>query len=262
MTLLRKVPVFLIVIALLWLSGCGSTGNNVRSSKAYGPNGEELDVNAIPKEGRIAVISLMGSNLEFVNLGTTIFHTQEEGMNTSSWKLDAHVSENMVQQLSLHTSLTPEIYDPWTGKSLRPVIQAYNAWTGSVLPEFNALVKKAAAAKSSEFVLLAVAAKWIGLEEPIFGTTQSLQGYGIFQRSLLGRRNAVDYLLMDMFLCDGATGAVIARTMVLGHTDRGPELWVEFGDKPDAGNLEQTRRALISMFDHNVGVLLKNLRLQ
>lgn len=248
----RYFSVFLSILAI-FISGCSSTNNSV-----HGTANNEIEKHEIKKDGKITVISLMGNTLESISVGITIFNNVENKFSVAKWEVDRNIEDYLIAQIHLHTEREAVIYDP--GVNMRPVVVQNNFWTGELeLPNYPDFIMKAVSATSSDYVLV-VAPVTIG--DPYFNTAQNMRGYGVYQRSFIGTKQAVNYVTMQMVLYDGVTGKQLARSYTNSSLERDSELLTGTQQKPDDSSLERTRKSISSMFDHNVDVLLKKLALK
>ena len=65
----------------------------------------------------------------------------------------------------------------------------------------------------------------------IFHRSQSIEGYGIYQSSFFGLKEAVNYIIFQMWLIDTDSGKDIARTQKNSHSSRQTSRWLKENDQ-------------------------------
>jgi hypothetical protein len=203
-----RAILLLIVVALV--SGCATVGVE--------------RVEQLKSGTTIAPLSLMRDSLGIRHVGTTIIQNERRDLDVAQWRIDEYTEVTVArlirdgQKFSVIPADTNEARkkagelgsDFWIGG---PVLQG---GSGSVT-EFAKDV-------GADCVLVVGPIK---LEDPFFGTNQSFSGYGIYQRSVLGFKRAINYLTMRLVLFDGKSGAEVARTHDHLSAPRSDADWME-----------------------------------
>ena len=93
--------------------------------------------------------------------------------------------------------------------------------------------------------------------DPFMGTNQSISGYGIYQRSFVGLRRAMNFITVRTLLLEGKTGEEVARTQCAVSAPREDWLDAKTATQPSAG----TRNGIEKLFEDGLRKCLASLNL-
>ena len=209
-----------------------------------------------PKDSKLAVVSVLGSDLSLRQVGITVFGNSAKVINVSSWNVDEHVAESLRSGLNAAGFGTTAMDPGWKSAlgaiSFFPFLSSYSFAGGA-----EGVQRAARAAKVDYLIIVAAAPSSFG--DPFFGTNQDISGYGVYQRR--GRGN-IDFAHVAVILVDGKTGEVLDGRNGAESTLRSDDLWIDV----DAAlllpsTLGEPREAFLSTIDAAVQKALGHMKL-
>jgi len=163
----------------------------------------------------IAVVSLMGNELEFTKVGFTVFNNDKFTRETSDWKLDAEIERIATEELKKSSSEIKMVLVPFDRAELFKIYKPADSWgeyasIDRITPE----LKMKLAQTPVDAVLLVHKQRG---EDPIAMTSVYLQGYGVYYRTLpLVDPLMKPYAMFTIVLLDGKTLKPITAKYVRG----------------------------------------------
>lgn len=200
----------------------------------------------------IAVVSLMGNDLEFTKVGFTVFNNDSFVRDTSSWNIDSNVEKLTKEQLQKSSSDFKIIEVPFDRAELTKIYKPAGSWGEyASLDRIKPELKKKLDQTPADAVL--VVHRQNG-QDPIAMTNVHLQGYGVFYRTLpLVDPLVKPYAIFSIVLLDGKTLKPIATKYVRGVS-------VEFGKTKISWDDELKNHLsdeLFSRFESSINVVIK-----
>lgn len=231
-------------LTLLIISGCAATGAG--------------KIDELPPTTKIAVVSALGDDLSIETTGTTIFQNWERKENVSLWRVDSFVED--IINAELRKAGKFQIVDVDTSVLHQTIGQVSSGIiTGKAKIEGGIGTLQAFGKSYDIDSLLFV--RTIPREDIYFSTNQYFEGYGVYQKSFLGSKRALNYAIVHISLIDVQTGEEFAYSIKTETSTRNQEDWVEETDRIVEENLARTRFNLEALLYSAVTKALKNLTL-
>lgn len=169
----RLISSVFVVFAAFAVAGCASVANKVDPAALSGKS--------------ISVTSQAGDSIRYLWIGTTVFNNEVGSVAFPDGKLDRAIEEATAQALRSTNRYSSVSIAP-------PKVDTARERLGSIGADYLLLVGVGSSVE-----------RW-------FNTGQSLVGFGLFQRSLLGLRPVpYGHAAVDMTLIKTSTGEVIAQ---------------------------------------------------
>lgn len=229
------VPLLLSVA----VAGCATVG------------GEKVD--QLKSGTTIAPVSVMGDTLALRQTGTTVFQNQKRDMDVAAWGIDRH-AESIAGKVVGGTGKF-RVAQADTEKVRRTVKLQDDFWTGSAKVKGGAGPIATFVEESKADYLLLIAPAAMG--DPFMGTNQNISGYGIYQRSFVGLRRAMNFITVRTILLEGKTGEEVARTQCAVSAPREDWLDAKTATQPSDG----TRNGIEKLFEDGLRKCLASLNL-
>lgn len=200
-----------VLLAALFLSACAALGI---------PQQQQ----SFTQVSKVAVVSLLDKQLQILHFGTTTFHNQKREVDVSDWQLDQVVETQAQQLIQADTSLT--LVKPASEDDRQKFGQLQqNFWTGERrYANQEAGIQALAQQAQADLIVLIAPAE---LKDVFFGTNELISGYGIYQRSFLNSRSAINFLAIELRLIDAKTGKQIASVERYASIPRENRDWLE-----------------------------------
>jgi hypothetical protein len=203
----------------------------------------------------IAPVSVMGDTLALRQTGTTVFQNEKRDMDVASWGIDRHAE--LLAGKAVVGKGKFQVAERNTDNVRKTVKLQEDFWTGSTkIQGGSGPVSQFAQDAGADYVLLIGPAP---MGDPFMGTNQSLSGYGIYQRSFIGMKRALNFITMKAILVNGKTGGEVARTQCVVSAPRPESEWLE-PNKVTQVN-DGTRSGIEKLFDEALRKCLGNLNL-
>lgn len=236
----RVIPILLF----LFVAGCATMGIE--------------NVENLSSGHRTLVVSALGDTFRIKSLGTTIFQRWKISEDVSDWKLDKRVEaliSKILQdagKIGVISNETDEI------RSLVGEIDI-NDYTGAreISGDMDAVTNAAKSAGADSILLLGA----ITINDIIFHRSNTIEGYGIYQSSFLGIKEAVNYIIFRIWLIDTNSGEDIATTLKIGKSKRDISEWLEENQQLSKEARLKIRTNFESLLDSTVEEALQELTL-
>jgi hypothetical protein len=229
----------LLIVLTLALAGCATVG------------GEKVD--QLKPGTAIVPISLMGDTLAMREVGTTIFQNQRRDVDVASWHIDRHTESVAGQLVKGKGKFTVAQAD--TEEVRKTVKLGEDFWSGSNKIKAGGGALAAFAAQSRADYLLLIAPGVMG--DPFMATNQTISGYGVYQRSMVGLKRSMNFITMRAVLLDGRSGEELARTQCAVSAPRSD--WLD-GDKMAKAS-DDMRSGIEKLFEDGLRKCLGSLNL-
>ena len=231
--------VALPVVLTISLAACATVG------------GEKVD--QLKPGTAMAPISLMGDTLAMREVGTTIFQNQRRDVDVASWHIDRHAESLAGQLVKSKGKFTIAQADT---EPLRKTVKlSEDFWSGSNKIKAGGEALAAFVAQSKADYVLVIAPGVMG--DPFMGTNQTISGYGIYQRSIVGLKRSMNFITMRAVLLDGKSGEELARTQCAVSTPRSD--WLD-GDRMAKAS-DEMRSGIEKLFEGGLRKCLASLNL-
>lgn len=207
---MRFLPILLLIVLL---SGCATVGS------------EKIGLQ--PQNTKIVAVSLMGNQLKVRHVGTTVFSNAKHDLDEANWNIDQQIEDatnKLIQSGGKFVVVKPASTD-YREKFGVPVKSLWNGTTP--LDHKKEGAQSIAKESGADLVVLVREAEY---GDPFFGTNQQFSGYGIYQRSFLFSKQAINFVTMNVIVLDGKTGESIAGTRQFIKGTREASDWVEGED--------------------------------
>jgi len=209
----------------------------------------------------VVVLSTVGDTMNLMHVGTTVFQNTQASVDVARWRLDAYLEEHVLQVLERDGRFRPRIAtDPQSREIMMGV--GYDAGNTPIyaIKERKGKTKRVAALEKADLVLL-LAPDNEG--DVFFGTNQSMDGYGVYQRSFLGvKTKHVVYATLQMVLYDGQTGDEITWASDYEGQMRVGELWPAKSEGSlSEQQLNETMREIFGDYDKLMSHKLRKMSL-
>lgn len=204
----------------------------------------------------IAPLSLMGEVIPIRVVGTTVFQNERAEAKVPDWQIDTYTESVAARLLKDGKRFTVIQPDTTEAHAIKPKVGSIAA--GTVFEGGNDKIIALARNSGADYVLVMLPALY---GDPYFGTNQAFTGYGVYQRSFLGIKRAVNFLTMRAALFDGKTGEEIARTSGYVSSPRSPDGWMESDNLlMSEENNHATRQAIETLINKLLTTLLIDLK--
>jgi hypothetical protein len=203
----------------------------------------------------IAPVSVMGDSLALRQTGTKVFQNEKRDLDVANWGIDRHAESRAGKAVGGKGKF--QVTQPDTEQVRKTLKLQEDFWTGATkIPGGTGSVSAFAKESGADYVLLIGPAP---MGDPFMGTNQSLSGYGIYQRTFIGMKRALNFITMRTILLDGKTGEEVARTQCVVSAPRQESEWLEPNkvSQPNDG----TRNGIEKLFDEALRKCLGNLNL-
>lgn len=236
-TCVKQVRLLIALTVVTLMSACATVGTERTAQLKSGTS--------------IATLSLMGDTLPIRVVGTTVFQNKKAEVKVPEWQIDSYTELVAGRLIRADGRFKVVQADTADAHAIMPKLTSIAG--GTEFEGGNEIVVAFGRNAGTDLVLVVVPALY---GDPYFGTNQSFSGYGVYQRSFLWAKNAVNFLTMRVALFDGKSGEEIARTSGYISSRRPSEAWME----PD--NLvmgEENSLATKQAMESLIGELLKKL---
>lgn len=177
------------------------------------------------------VVSAMGNTANLSHTGTTVFNNARNTLDATVWDVDRRVEAQAMKQ---RPSLKWQKIE-WNPEERKLIAE--------IKPESHTGIFSAGARKEAVSLLagrcncdLAIIVAPLRTEDYIYGTNQQIDGYGVFQRGLLGRPDmAFAYANYSVLLLDVKRGEELGTAFNRLHTSLPFSLDKERDLVPSAG---------------------------
>ena len=202
---------------------------------------------------------LSAAALDEVRRDSTVAYVETDSMvfpdATASWGIDRH-AESLAGKAVVGKGKF-QVAQRNTENMRKTVKLQEDFWTGSTkIQGGSGFVSQFAQDAGADYVLLIGPAP---MGDPFMNTNQSLSGYGIYQRSFIGMRRALNFITMKAILVDGKTGGEVARTQCVVSAPRQESEWLEPNKVTQVD--DGTRSGIEKLFDEALRKCLGNLNL-
>jgi hypothetical protein len=207
---------------------------------------------------RIAVLSVLGDEFQIDSLGTTIFHSWNVKKNVTDWQLD-HGVEVFIQENLAQTGKFVVV--PIGTHGIRATVDDIDQfeWDGAIkrTESLNVVVTSAKSAGADSLLIVGS----IPRMDVVFHRRPSIEGYGIYQSSFLGYKEAVDYIVLRIWLVDVDSGKEIARSFKDVYATREAHEWLEEDDQLSEESWYTIKEKFREMINSAMEEMLNNLSL-
>lgn len=224
---------FLALMLVSVLTGCATTGSET--------------IEKFPSGVSIVPASEMGDVLKVRHVATIVFGNRRADVPMPAWEMDKVAEQTAADLFRAASRFTLVRADASKARGQNGRISA----TGL------------ASQAKADYVLV-IGPAYYG--DPFFGTNQEFSGYGIYQRSILMRESARDYLTMNVSLLDGKSGEIIGQAAGYSSSPK-KQGWIppeSFDPGPitiDAESEKETRAAVMNMVRQLMSELLTKMSL-
>jgi|GEM_PF-2812215 len=226
----------ILIVATALLSGCATTNNLAR-------------MEAVEKNDAILVISQFEDTLSVKTVGTTIFTNNMISIDVTDWDINKYAEDQVKNLLSKN-------YTVLSNPELRRSISKpdYNYFTLEKHPLKGQDLFQYTESKGIKYVMVLSPMKY---QDPYYNTNQFFEGFGIYQRGMMGSKNVKAYLQMFFWVYDGKTGEFVASGGVGGYKDPAPSWitsspirtnWIESKEQVDDEYLKSAEQKVQDMF--------------
>lgn len=204
---------FLTVLWIVLLTGCATVGS------------EKLALR--PQNTKVVVVSLMADQLKVRHVGTTVFSNAQHDVDVSNWNINQQI-EDETNKLLQNAGKFAVVKAAGTDFREKFGVPVRSLWDGTTsLDHVKDGVQVVARESGADLVMVIRQAEY---GDPFFGTNQSFSGYGIYQRSFLFSKKAINFVTMNVNVFDGKTGESIASTRQFMSGVRGEADWLSGED--------------------------------
>lgn len=212
---MRRLSLFALILMIAGLTpGCAIVGADKATQAPHG--------------SKVAVVSLLGNQMSIQHLGTTAFSNEKRDMDVQSWAVDQYVEDQAYLLIEAGNKCTA-VKTKADGYRQKFGSLEQNFWTGNRKYQYQSEGVQALAAESGADLVLMISPAEYG--DVFFGTNQLFSGYGIYQRSFLRDRNALNFLTMTVQLIDAKSGKEIASVQQYASSKRADKDWLD-GNAP------------------------------
>lgn len=175
---------------IVGLTGCANTGPMNPEQKA--------EIHSV------AVVSLLGDQLEFTKVGFTVFNNDYFVRDTSSWEMDAKIQKTIANELQKSSPNIKVIDVPFDRAELFKIYKSPDSWGEYVsLSRIEQELKNKVSQTPVDAVILVYKQRG---EDPVAFTSVYLNGFGIYYRTLpLVDPLMKPYVLFSINVLDGKT---------------------------------------------------------
>ena len=199
------------------------------------------------------VISQFEDVLNIKTVGTTVFTNNLISIDIKDWNINKYAEDKVRESLSKN-------YTVLINPSLRHSISKpdSNYWTYERYPLESQELFQYAESEGIKYVMVLSPIRY---QDPYYNTNQFFEGFGIYQRGLMGSERVKAYLQMYFWVYDGKTGEFVASGRVGGHSDQVPSSytsnsiranWIDSKEQVDGAYLESAEENIKGMFEELV----------
>ena len=172
----------------------------------------------------MVVISTLSNDLQLQYVGSTVFHNKTDTFDATDWRLRANLQTSAIDAINANGKFQarpPTVVDP----HLHFEGVGYDAANTPIyrISKRKQMTRSYAEEENADLVLLIAP---VNYKDVFFGTSQTVSGYGIYERSFMGLKRAVTFATLQLVLYDGANGDEIAWVKGYGSTERPTAEWM------------------------------------
>jgi len=202
---------------------------------------------ALPQTSRVAVVSLLGSDLKLRQVGITVFGNSSKSVDVTTWSVDTHVEESAAAALETAgrraARAAPESAREIGKWSYTPFTSTYSFAGGT------SSLRKVALQAHADYLIL-ITEMPFNFTDPFFRTNQSITGFGVYQRRGSG---GIIYADLGILLVDGKSGDVLDRRRGVASAVRPESVSLDIENtQPQASALGQAPADFFAVIDEAV----------
>ena len=191
-------------------------------------------------------------------VGTTIFNNKSKSVNASDMNLETLVVSAVASALKAKGNFIVKLSD---SQDFQQKVHDINQYQNTTLWKISAqkeLIKEISKRNGTELVVIV---NHVLYTDVIYHTSELIEGFGIYQRSLAGINKAVNYITLRVLVYNGLSGEEITYASRLVHQPRPASGWS--GDLQfESDDINETKKAIVSMYKNLTNELLKEIGLK
>ena len=202
---MRIIVQLLIIINL---AGCATLGPKRMPTNEYGKS--------------ITIIGSLDNQMRLMLIGTTVFNNSINNIDAADLHLEEEITKTVSEKMKSKGNFRVTISKD---KSIREQVRNINPYVSTTfwkIGDQKKMIQGLAKRLNADLLVVINNATY---NDKIFGTDVSIEGYGIYERSFLGIKRAVNYCSLRIIVYDGATGNELAFASDLSHEPRNNEEW-------------------------------------
>lgn len=242
--------IILVLLLIVGLAGCANTGPMKPEQKAGIHN--------------VAIVSLLGDQLEFTKVGFTVFNNDYFVRDTSSWELDSNTQKTIANALQISSPDIKVVDVPFNRALLFKIYKSPDSWGDyASLDRIEAELKSKLSETPVDAIILVYKQS---AQDPVAFTSVHVRGFGVFYRTLPFVDSLMKpYAIFSIEVLDGKTLKPIARKYAVTVSKQFGKTQISWDDQLknnlSEAMLKDFQSDLDSMITDNIKSSLKELGL-